>query len=177
MRRRLPAPGHRETTARRRRFAAVVATALWCAAAWLAASGCTEDPPVAPPVLFTGTWDLVAVGTAPMPIVLETFFDGSRRLLVEGQLTVRSRGRIDDSKRTRITRGFGPPLADVSDTTTSPFSATSTALFIRRYALLADLDWVDTGTVNGDVLTLRARYLERQFGAFDDVVLTYRRRR
>lgn len=146
------------------------------AAGWLGATGCTEDPPVAPPVFFTGTWDLVAVNDVPIPIVREVFLDGSRRSLIDGRLVVRSRGRLDDLKQVVIERPGGQRLADVSDTTTSPFTATSTALFIRRYALLADLDWVDTGTVNGTTLTLRARYLERQVGPFDNVVLTYRRR-
>ncbi|AMW03729.1 hypothetical protein [Gemmatimonas phototrophica] len=145
--------------------AAVVALAL----------GCTEDPPVAPESPFTGTWVLETVNGAPLPRVFAVLLDGSRRAVIGGEIIVRTRGRLDDTKRVIWERPSGARLEDAVDTLTAPFSSTPTQLYIRRYSLLANNDWVDTGTVSGESLQLRARLLEERFGTQRNVVLGYRR--
>lgn len=139
--------------------------------------GCTEDPPVAPVSPFTGTWVLESVNGAPLPRVFATLLDGSRRAVVGGEIVVRTRGRLDDTKRVVLERPTGERLEDVVDTLTAPFSSTDTQLYIRRYSLLANNDWVDTGTVSGGSLQLRARLLEERFGVQRNVLLVYRRAR
>jgi hypothetical protein len=137
---------------------------------------CTDTPPVEPPPAFTGRWELVGVGSAALPLTLEVALDGSRKRLIEGRLEVRTRGRLDDIKRIVWERPSGARVEDVTDTVTSPFTATAQALYLRRYALLAAADWVDTGTVADGELRLRARYLEQQFGPVRNLTLTYRKR-
>jgi hypothetical protein len=137
--------------------------------------GCTEDPPVAPESPFTGTWVLETVNGAPLPRVFATLLDGSQRAVVAGEIVVRTRGRLDDSKRVVLQRPSGQRLEDAVDTLTAPFSSTATQLYIRRYSLLANNDWVDTGTVSGESLQLRARFLEERFGTQQNVLLVYRR--
>jgi len=137
--------------------------------------GCTEDPPVAPESPFTGTWVLETVNGAPLPRVFATLLDGSQRAVVGGEIVVRTRGRLDDTKRVVLQRPSGQRLEDVVDTLTAPFSSTPTQLYIRRYSLLANNDWVDTGTVSGESLQLRARLLEERFGTQRNVLLVYRR--
>ena len=121
-------------------------------------------------------WELVGVGNATLPLTLEVAIDGSRKRLIEGRLEVRTRGRLDDIKRIVWERPSGARVEDVTDTVTSPFTATAQALYLRRYALLAASDWVDTGTVADGELRLRARYLEQQFGPVRNLTLTYRKR-
>jgi hypothetical protein len=154
--------------------ALLVAGALGGAVALVGA--CTETPPVEPPPAFTGRWELVGVGSAALPLTLEVALDGSRKRLIEGRLEVRTRGRLDDIKRIVWERPSGARVEDVTDTVTSPFTATAQALYLRRYALLAASDWVDTGTVADGELRLRARYLEQQFGPVRNLTLTYRKR-
>lgn len=154
----------------------VRATALAAVLVAALAGACTELPPEPPAATFTGTWELVTVGNAPLPLTLEVAFDGSRKRLVEARLEVRTRGRLDDIKRIVWERPSGARVEDVTDTVTSPFTATPEALYLRRYALLAASDWVDTGTVAAGELRLRARYLEQQFGPVRNLLLTYRQR-
>ena len=146
------------------------------AACAVALAACTDTPPVEPPPAFTGSWELVGVGSAALPLTLEVALDGSRKRLIEGRLEVRTRGRLDDIKRIVWERPSGARVEDVTDTVTSPFTATAQALYLRRYALLAAADWVDTGTVADGELRLRARYLEQQFGPVRNLTLTYRKR-
>ena len=157
----------------RRRIARGVGALLVAGALW---GACTETPPVEPPPAFTGRWELVGVGSATLPLTLEVALDGSRKRLIEGRLEVRTRGRLDDIKRIVWERPSGARVEDVTDTVTSPFTATAQALYLRRYALLAASDWVDTGTVADGELRLRARYLEQQFGPVRNLTLTYRKR-
>lgn len=161
-------------SARARRGRAV--TGCLVAACAVALAACTEAPPVEPPPAFTGRWELVGVGSASLPLTLEVAIDGSRKRLIEGRLEVRTRGRLDDIKRIVWERPSGARVEDVTDTVTSPFTATAQALYLRRYALLAAADWVDTGTVADGELRLRARYLEQQFGPVRNLTLTYRKR-
>jgi hypothetical protein len=118
---------------------------------------------------------LIAVNGAALPRNFETLLDGSQRGVVGGEITVRSRGRLDDTKRIALTRPNGVRAEDFVDTLTAPFSATETQLLIRRYALLAEDDWVDTGTVLGGNLELRVRYLEPRYRLVQRVVLSYQR--
>lgn len=136
------------------------------------AVSCTEEPPVAPAPEFSGTWSLVAVDNVPVPHAIAVLIDGSVRSVTGGQLIVRSRRRLDDTKHIVLQNGTAV-LEDVVDTLTSPFSATATTLLVHRYGLLASDDWVDTGTVRGSILHLRARYLEPVHRTVQHVTLTY----
>jgi hypothetical protein len=157
-------------TSHARRLLVLVATV--CA---VTLAACTEEPPTAPESPFTGTWTLETVNGAPLPRVFEVLIDGTRRSVVGGALIVRSRGRLDDTRRQVQELSNGTRLDDATDTTTSPFSATATEIYIRRYGLRAEDDWVDTGTYFGGTLQLRARYLEPRFRTVRNVTLTFRR--
>ena len=140
-------------------------------------TACTENAPAAPESAFTGTWDLVEVNGAALPFVISSnSLDGSRRLLIAGQIVPHTRGRVYDVRQTVWQRVNGQRFDFVTDTTTSPYSATPSELLVRRYALLASSDWVDSGAVNGTQLQLRSRYIDQQFGPFWNVRLTYTRR-
>ncbi|MBP6771641.1 MAG: hypothetical protein KA154_01510 [Gemmatimonadaceae bacterium] len=162
-------------TRRHRARALLLVPLLSLAVALGGVSGCTEEAPVAPASPFTGRWVLIAVNGAALPRNFETLLDGSQRGVVGGEITVRSRGRLDDTKRIALTRPNGVRAEDFVDTLTAPFSATETQLLIRRYALLAEDDWVDTGTVLGGNLELRVRYLEPRYRLVQRVVLSYQR--
>ncbi len=139
---------------------------------------CTEEPPTLQPPLVSGTWTLTAVDNQPLPRTIVVLLGGGVRAVVDGHIVVRSRGRLDDIKHITLVQG-GVQLEDLTDTLTSPFavseSGATVTLHIRRQGLLAADDWVDTASVNGDVMTLRARYLEPVYRNVQRVTLTYRR--
>jgi len=140
---------------------------------------CTEEPPTVQPPLVSGTWTLTAVDNQPLPRTIVVLLGGGVRAVVDGQIVVRSRGRLDDIKHITLVQG-GVRLEDLTDTLTSPFSVSESAstvtLLVRRFGLLAADDWVDTATVSGNVMTLRARYLEPVYRNVQRVTLTYERR-
>lgn len=149
----------------------------------LLAGACTEEPPTEPAPLFAGTWRLTAVDNQPLPRTIVVLLGGGVRAVVDGHMVVRSRGRLDDIKHITLVQA-GTRFEDLTDTLTSPFTArvsqdnasgTVTTVFIRRFGLLASDDWVDTATVSGNVMTLRARYLEPVYRNVQRVTLTYQR--
>lgn len=155
--------------------------AFWTLAFIASASllaACTEEPPTAQPPLLSGTWTLTAVDNQSLPRTIVVLLGGGVRAVVDGHIVVRSRGRLDDIKHITLVQG-GVRLEDLTDTLTSPFSVSESGstvtLLVRRFGLLAADDWVDTATVNGDVMTLRARYLEPVYRNVQRVTLTYRR--
>ncbi len=154
-----------------RRLAVLIALA-----AATAAAACTEELPTTPASSFTGTWDLQSVNGAALPFTLSTGLDGTKVLLVDSRLETRTRGRVSDIHRTLSQSVNGTRFNEVIDTVESPYSATPTVLFIRRYALTASTDWVDTGTVSSSSLQLKARYLVEQFGRVFNANLSYLRR-
>ncbi|MBL0940439.1 MAG: hypothetical protein IBJ03_16210 [Gemmatimonadaceae bacterium] len=143
-----------------------------CTTAVCLVTACTEEPPTEPVPDFAGTWSLAAVDNQPIPRTIGTLIDGSVRSVTAGQIIVRSRRRLDDTKRIVLRRGT-VVSEDFVDTLTSPFDATSNTVYVRRFGLLASDDWVDTGTVNGPVLHLRVRYLEPIHRTVQRVTLTY----
>jgi hypothetical protein len=159
---------------KRRALAALVLVTM---AALLAA--CTDEPPTLQPPLVSGTWTLTAVNNQPLPRTIAVLLGGGVRAVVDGEIVVRSRGRLDDIKHITLVQG-GVRLEDLTDTLTSPFSASESGstvtLLVRRFGLLATDDWVDTATVSGNVMTLRARYLEPVYRNVQRVTLTYERR-
>ncbi len=132
---------------------------------------CTEEPPVAPESSFTGSWDLIAINDRPLPYTYEILLGGGRRIVTGGEIVVRSRGRLYDIKRQST------PDGEFTDTLVSPFSASPTQLLIRRYALNASSDWVDTGEVFVTDMRLEVRELEPRFRtSLPNVSLMYRKR-
>ena len=153
------------------------ATLLFIASSSLLAA-CTDEPPTVQPPLLSGTWTLTAVDNQPLPRTIVVLLGGGVRAVVDGHIVVRSRGRLDDIKHITLVQS-GVQLENLTDTLTSPFSVSesgsSLTLLVRRFGLLAADDWVDTATVNGDVMTLRARYLEPVYRNVQRMTLTYRR--
>lgn len=155
---------------------AIAALAMVTISALLAA--CTEEPPTVQTPLVSGTWTLTAVDNQPLPRTIVVLLGGGVRAVVDGHIVVRSRGRLDDIKQITLVQG-GVRLEDLTDTLTSPYaiseSGPTLTLLVRRFGLLAADDWVDTATVTGDVMTMRARYLEPVYRNVQRVTLTYRR--
>ena len=122
----------------------------------IAVAACSDSTPPEPNAL-TGRFELASVNGADLPIVLFTGIDGSSRLLVAGSFDFRTRGRFIDVRTIQQRSPTGVLGAMHDDSATFAYRLVNDTLFVQHPLPVESDSYVDTGTVNGGALSIKAR--------------------
>jgi hypothetical protein len=119
-------------------------------------AACSESTPPDTDAL-SGRYELVSVNGTELPLVVFTGIDGSSRLLVAGSLDFRTRGRFIDVRTIQDRSPTGVLGAMYDDSAAFAYRLVDDTLLVQHPMPFEPDSYVDTGTVNGTLLSLDAR--------------------
>lgn len=136
----------------------------------LLVSGCGDQSSTAPATTITGTWVIEGFEGRTLPVTTRTGL-GSRRELIGGTIRFVKNDTLLDQRDFRDVNLSAS--STYADSVRAPYGVSGNLVLIRRSFRAGTLNYVDTGTVVGNRMTLKVQFLDEQINTQKGTI-TYR---